>query len=107
MKQNEAGELLERFGEEKIRAAKKTISVITEIDGEKYVEVFDGTGGFIVVSMEGDAVDIRSSCDMAVMAQAAHMLVQQVREFDPTILSLLAMKDIADKIYLAKEVGRA
>jgi len=88
-----AAEMIGRFGAEKVEAAKKTITVITEIDGVTFEEAYDASKGYLFATREDEGLGIRRCCDFAFAVNLAHSLMKQITEVDPTALLRIAMQD--------------
>lgn len=72
------GVLEKNTTEEQIMAAKKTVKVVTEIDGHKYVESFDGTKGLAVFVDNGKGIEGAIKANGLALANFASTLLEKL-----------------------------
>lgn len=76
----------DKFTAEQIMAAKKTITIATEIEGETHSESFDGTKGLAVLYQQDDLTISRLMCDHVALAKFATSLLEDIFKNDPIML---------------------
>jgi hypothetical protein len=99
-------ELTEKYTEEQIMAAKKTIVITTEIDGQQYTETFDGTEGYAVLTINQDYTNTRLGVSGEGLSRFAHSLLEEIARDCPLALLPIVMGALRknDKRETAKEV---
>lgn len=78
--------LSEKFTAEQIMAAKKTITITIEIEGETHSESFDGTKGLAVLYQQDDFTSSRLMCDHVALTKFASSLLEDIFKNDPIMI---------------------
>jgi hypothetical protein len=86
--------------EEQIMSAKKTVQVITEVDGQKYVSEFGGTS-VIALTHEADGegcrIEGRSLCDSHAMMHFVEILFKELSVKDRILILLKLNLELSNK----------
>lgn len=94
------GVLSKDCSEEQILSAKKTVQVITEVNGQQYVSEFDGTG-VIALTHKDDGKGCRiegcSLCDSHAMMHFIEILFKKLAVEDRILLLLKLNLDLSKK----------
>jgi hypothetical protein len=85
-----------RESQEDMKNAAKGIVLTTEVNGQKYIEKFDATGGFVLFMDSPDDKQVfRCSCSPGFLANAAVNLMNALKSESPQLF-VMALLGLAD-----------